>query len=121
MTKRFLLLSMMLLLVPTSARAQARELVDIGGYRLSVLRAGTGAPTVVFEAGLGDSLDTWAPVWPAVAAYTTVVAYSRSGFGRSEPGPPEHTARRAVTELHELLARLQLRRPYVLGPRSYGG
>jgi pimeloyl-ACP methyl ester carboxylesterase len=106
---------------PALAVAQTRQLVDVGGHRLEVLRAGTGDPTVVFEAGLGDSLDTWAPVWPAVAAYTTVVAYSRSGFGRSEPGAPEHTARRAVTELHELLTRLHLRPPYVLVARSYGG
>ena len=107
--------------VPAIAPAQTRELVDVGGHHLEVLRAGTGAPTVVFEAGLGDSLDTWAPVWPAVAAYSTVVAYSRSGFGRSEAGPPEHTARRAVRELHELLTRLHLRAPYVLVARSYGG
>ena len=111
----------MLAVVPAIALAQTRRLVDVGGHHLEVLQAGTGAPTVVFEAGLGDSLDTWAPVWPAVAAYTTVVAYSRSGFGRSEPGPPEHTARRAVTELHELLTRLELRPPYVLVARSYGG
>ena len=121
MTKRFLLLSMMLLLVPTSARAQARELVDIGGYRLSVLRAGTGAPAVVFEAGLGDSLDTWAPIWPAIGTNATVVAYSRAGFGRSDLGPADRTARREVTELHELLTRLHLPTPYVLVGRSYGG
>jgi pimeloyl-ACP methyl ester carboxylesterase len=76
---------------------------------------------VVFETGLGDSLDAWAPIWPAIAARATVVAYSRAGLGRSEPGPPEHSARRAVVELHELLTRLRLPPPYVIVGRSYGG
>jgi len=107
--------------LPAVVPAQTRQLVDVGGHRLEALRAGTGEPTVVFEAGLGDSLDTWAPVWPGVAAYTTVVAYSRAGFGRSEPGGPEHTARRAVLELHQLLTGLHLHPPYVLVARSYGG
>jgi pimeloyl-ACP methyl ester carboxylesterase len=105
---------------PAIAVAQARQLVDVGGHRLDILRAGAGAPTVVFETGLADSLDTWAPIWPAIAARATAIAYSRAGFGRSEPGAPEHSVRRAVAELHELLTRLQLPRPYVLVGRSYG-
>src|SRR5947209_20268152 len=96
------------------AAAQTRQMVDVGGYRLEALRAGSGGPTIVFEAGLGDSLDTWAPVWPAIATTTTIVAYSRAGFGRSEAGPADRSARREVEELHALLARLRLPAPYVL-------
>jgi beta-lactamase class A len=99
---------------------EPREMIDVGGYRLQALRAGSGGPTVVFEAGLGDSLDTWAPVWPAIATTTTIVAYSRAGFGRSEAGPADRSARREVEELHTLLARLRLPSPYVLVGRSYG-
>jgi pimeloyl-ACP methyl ester carboxylesterase len=112
-----------LLLVPiaaTALAAQTRQLVDIGGYRLNVLRAGSGTPVVVFEAGLGDSLDTWSPIWPAIATNATVIAYSRAGFGRSEPGPADRSARQEVTELHELLTRLHLPMPYVFVGRSYG-
>ena len=118
MTRR--LVPWLLTVIPTLAAAQTRQLVDVGGYRLEVLRLGTGTPVVVFEAGLGDSLDTWAPVWPAIAASTTVIAYSRAGFGRSDPGPPDRSARREVGELHELLTRLHLTAPIVLVGRSYG-
>lgn len=100
---------------------QTPQLVDIGPLRLDVVRAGAGAPAVVFEAGLGDALNDWDRVWPAVAEFTTVVAYSRSGIGRSEPGQGDHTARRAAAELHALLARLRIPPPYVLVGRSYGG
>ena len=113
-------LIVLLLLAPAPAVAQARELVDVGGYRLSVLRQGTGNPVVVFEAGLGDSLDTWSPVLPAIAERTGVLAYSRAGLGRSDAGPADRSADQEVTELHELLTRLGVRTPIVLVCRSYG-
>lgn len=108
-------------IAPAVAGAQAHQLVDIGGYRLDVVRMGNGAPTVVFEAGLGDSLDAWSPIWPSIANNATVIAYSRAGFGRSDRGPNDHSARREVADLHEMLARLHLAMPYVLVGRSYGG
>lgn len=109
-------------LIPAAVSAQAHQLVDIGGYRLDVVRAGHGSPVVVFEAGLGDPLQEWASIWPAIAKTTTVVAYSRAGLGNSEPAtnPTDRSPRREVTELHTLLARLGLTPPYVLVPRSYG-
>jgi pimeloyl-ACP methyl ester carboxylesterase len=101
--------------------AQTPALVDVGGCRLDVLRAGSGSPAVVFVGGLGNALDTWSQITPAAAELSTVVAYSRAGLGRSEAGPHESTAKTAVAELHELLARLQLKGPYVLVGASYGG
>ena len=86
-----------------------------------MVRAGAGGPAVVFETGLGDSLDTWAPLVPVVGGYTTALAYSRAGFGRSQSGSSDHTAVAEVTDLHILLQRLGLRPPFILVGRSYGG
>jgi pimeloyl-ACP methyl ester carboxylesterase len=104
------------------AYAQAHQLVDVGGYRLDVVRAGHGSPVVVFETGLGDSLEDWTKIWPAIAKTTTVLVYSRAGLGRSDQptNPTDRSARREVGELHSLLRRLGLQPPYVLVPRSYG-
>src|SRR5262249_7545644 len=99
----------------------APRLVDIGGHRLGVLRAGAGSPTVVLGAGPRNPLEAWERVWPAVARSTSIVAYSRSGLGRSEPGPRAHTARGAVDDLHALRTALGLRGPCVLVGASYGG
>lgn len=112
----------MLWSAPAVATAQAptRQLVDIGAYKLDVVRAGSGSPAVIFEAGLGDSLSDWTGIWPAVAKRTTVVAYSRVSAG-STGGPADYGARRAVADLHALLAKLQIAPPYVLVGRSYGG
>lgn len=53
------------------------------------VEAGSGTPTVVFDAALGEpgSL-AWAGVMPLVAARTRVVAYDRAGIGASDPVSP---------------------------------
>ena len=103
-----------------TAGAQPHTLVSVGDHRLDVVRAGTGSPAVVFETGIADSLDTWLPMCRSLSEYTTVIAYSRAGFGRSDPGPADHSVPHAVADLHEMLRRLGVRPPYVLVARSYG-
>lgn len=103
------------------AGAQAPALVDVGGVKLDVLRGGVGSPSVVCEAGLGSGLEAWAPLVPSIAQYTTAVAYSRAGLGRSEPGSGDYGARAEVAALHALLQQLGLRPPFILVGRSYGG
>jgi hypothetical protein len=119
--RRWVKLLTLLAWLPAIAGAQHRDRVDVGGYRLDVLRSGSGDPAVVFETGLADSLDTWAPIWPAIARSATAIAYSRAGFGRSDAGTADHSARREVLDLHSLLHRLPAPPPYVLVGRSYGG
>src|SRR5690242_16191259 len=108
-------------LFPALLAAQTPQLVNIGTHRLDVVRAGTGSPTIVFEAGLGDTWEDWAPVWRQVAERSSVVLYSRSGLGRSEPGPGDNSARTEMAELHRLLDSLRVPRPVILVARSYGG
>jgi pimeloyl-ACP methyl ester carboxylesterase len=107
-------------LMPCVAGAQTHQLVDVGGHRLDLVRAGAGGPAVVFETGLGDSLDTWASFVTALGEYTTAIAYSRAGFGRSDAGA-DHSARAEVADLHALLRQSGIRPPVVLVGRSYGG
>lgn len=102
------------------AAGQAHTLVSVGDHRLDVVRAGSGGPAVVFETGLADSLDVWLPMLRTMSGYTTVIAYSRAGFGRSEAGSPDHSVPHAVADLHELLHRLPVKLPCILVARSYG-
>lgn len=51
--------------------------------RLHVEREGEG-PVVVLTHGLGDTVETWAPVVPALAERCTVVRWDLRGHGRSE-------------------------------------
>jgi pimeloyl-ACP methyl ester carboxylesterase len=96
-------------------------LVDAGGHRLHLVCAGSGTPTVVFDAALGASSLSWSLVLPEVAKVTRACSYDRAGMGWSDAGPLPRTAGRIVSELHELLHRADLPPPYVLVGHSFGG
>jgi pimeloyl-ACP methyl ester carboxylesterase len=103
-----------------AAGGQTHAQIDVGGHHLDYVRAGSGNPVVVFETGLADSLNVWLPMLDSVSRYTTAIAYSRAGFGRSESGAPDHSVPHAVADLHELLHRIPVQFPLVLVARSYG-
>src|ERR1700738_4057068 len=120
MITRFSLPFILLILCHVVA-GQSPQLVDVGGYHPDVVRSGSGTPPLILVGGLGNALDTWAQIVASAAELSTVVAYSRSGLGRSEPGPSKHAAKDSVLELHALLTKLNLKPPYVLVGASYGG
>ena len=98
------------------------QLVDVGGHRLHLNCAGTGSPTVVIDAGLGDWSASWSSwVQPEAARTTRVCTYDRAGMGYSEPGPLPRTAEHFAAELHTLLLRAGVPGPYVLVGHSAGG
>jgi pimeloyl-ACP methyl ester carboxylesterase len=98
------------------------QMVDVGGHRLPITCAGTGSPSVVIEAGLGDWSATWRSwVQPQAARTTQVCTYDRAGMGWSEPGPLPRTAAHFAQELHTLLHNAHVPGPYVLVGHSMGG
>jgi pimeloyl-ACP methyl ester carboxylesterase len=90
------------------------------GRTLRWVEAGSGGPTVVFDAGLGEpgSL-AWAGVLPAVAEHTRVIAYDRAGVGASDPVSPM-TVDSEVADLAALLSRAGDGRCVLVG-HSWGG
>lgn len=103
-----------------TARPPGR-LIDVGGHRLHIWCVGSGAPTVVLEAGLGGSSAVWGFVQPEVARFTRVCSYDRAGMGYSDPGPSPRTARRLAHDLAVLLERTGITEPAVLVGASIGG
>ena len=97
------------------------QLVDVGGYRLHINCTGTGSPTVVIEAGLGDWSTSWGFVQPEVAKTTRVCTYDRAGMGWSEAGPLPRDAAQFAKELHTLLQNANIPGPYVMVGHSLGG
>lgn len=97
------------------------QLVDVGGYRLHINCTGTGSPTVVIDAGLGDWSTTWGVVQQEVAKTTRVCTYDRAGLGWSEAGPLPRDAEQHAMELHTLLQNAQIPGPYVIVGHSLGG
>jgi pimeloyl-ACP methyl ester carboxylesterase len=97
------------------------ELVDVGGYRLHIKCTGSGSPTVVIEAGLGDWSTSWGFVQSEVAKTARVCTYDRAGMGWSEAGPLPRDAAQFAKELHTLLQNADIPGPYVMVGHSLGG
>ena len=82
---------------------------------------GQGNPTVILEAGLGDSSLIWTYVQPEIAKTNLVCSYDRAGYGWSEAGSYPRTALNEVQELHTLLANANVTGPFVMVGHSLGG
>lgn len=102
-------------LVPSEARPGALER---HGRALRWVAAGTGSPTVVLDAAMGTSSTTWAPILPALAAVTRIIAYDRAGLGGSDP-VRRLTVRSSVEDLYSVL-RAAGGGPCVLVGNSWG-
>jgi pimeloyl-ACP methyl ester carboxylesterase len=104
--------------------AQEPTLVRVDGRQVEVIQLGTGSPTLVLESGGGEDASQWKSILPALAKETHVIAYSRAGFGKSDPARGEVAApspQSSVRDLHQLLQVLGERAPVVLAGHSWGG
>jgi pimeloyl-ACP methyl ester carboxylesterase len=97
------------------------QLIDVGGHRLHLACTGSGAPTVVLEAGGGEMSSNLGWITPAVARDTRVCVYDRAGRGWSEPADTPQDGMQIATDLHTLLQRGHVPGPYVLAGHSFGG
>ncbi len=95
--------------------------IDAGGYALNMLTGGDGTPAVIFEAGFGAGLESWATVQSNVAKFARTVSYDRAGLGQSEAGPKPRAAKQIALELHAALQNAGIGPPYVLVGHSFGG
>lgn len=108
-------------------RADARRFpevgkrIDVDGHRLNINCLGQGSPTVILEAGLGDSSLEWRQVQPRIAQFARVCSYDRAGYGWSDPGPMPRTSRRIAGELHALLQHAHENPPFLMVGHSFGG
>lgn len=105
---------------PMDKLPHARFSATTFGIR-SLVVAGTGSPTVVFESGIGQGKRNWAPVFNQVAELTRVVAYDRAGYGQSEKSEQPRDGLQIVLELRDMLRTEGLEPPYVLVGHSLGG
>jgi pimeloyl-ACP methyl ester carboxylesterase len=82
---------------------------------------GSGSPTIVLEAGLGNDALIWGGVQPELAKTTRVCAYDRAGFGWSDALPAPRDADHIAVELHGLFLEAKVTGPIVLMGHSIAG
>jgi pimeloyl-ACP methyl ester carboxylesterase len=107
--------------IPDITTPKAEKMVDVGGRNLHSCVYGKSSPTVVLVSGFGAPQAYWNPVVPDLAAQTTVLTYDRAGIGKSEIGELPTHGKQAATDLHALLDKLNLPKPYIVVGHSYGG
>ncbi|MBD8878982.1 alpha/beta hydrolase [Rhodanobacter sp. 7MK24] len=109
-------------LVTSPVYTKPQQLVDMDhGRRMNIYCLGSGSPTVILDAGMGDSTISWALVQPALAARTKVCSYDRAGLGFSDGSSRPSAAANIAEDLHALLKAAHVAPPYVLVGHSAAG
>ncbi|GIP23859.1 alpha/beta fold hydrolase [Paenibacillus sp. J22TS3] len=97
------------------------KLVDVGGFRLHILKKGTGSPTILLEAASGETSQSWRKIPDEIAKFATVVSYDRGGFGWSDKAVTARTGPNIAQEFHTALKREGIQGPYIIVGHSLGG
>ncbi|NEN83947.1 alpha/beta fold hydrolase [Paenibacillus elgii] len=97
------------------------KLVEVGGYRLHLQKLGSGSPTIILEAGSGETSLSWRNIPEQLAEFATVVTYDRAGYAWSEKANTARTGANIVQELHSALKKEGIDGPYLLVGHSLGG
>jgi pimeloyl-ACP methyl ester carboxylesterase len=93
--------------------------IATGTITLNVERGGSGTPLVLTH-GLGDNLQFWDAVAPALAERHQVIRWDVRGFGASDKPPGPYSAAGFAADLLALLDALELDRVHLAGI-SMGG
>ncbi|MEK6287158.1 MAG: alpha/beta hydrolase [Acidobacteriota bacterium] len=106
-------------------KSSAGSMIDLGSRKLYINCSGEaviGSPTVVLEAGLNASSETWSNIQPEIAKFTRVCSYDRAGMRKSDPSPQQPTTSSQIArELHLLLSKSGVTGRLVLVGHSLGG
>ena len=109
---------------PTELSSAFDTLISAGEYSLHLrVRRGDWPITVLFEAGGGADLNSWAAVPETLAdrSRASIISYDRAGLGASELGPLELTPLEEIEGLRRTLRALQVPDGVVIVAHSYGG
>ena len=93
----------------------------VDGHQMRIDCTGSGSPTLVLDAGLGNDGLIWGGLQPVLAKTTRVCSYDRAGFGWSDALPPPRDADHIAAELHGLLIAANVNGPIVLMGHSIAG
>lgn len=97
------------------------RMVGVHGSSYHLRCMGSGSPTVILEAGLGESSLIWYPVQAAIAETTRVCAYDRAGLGWSDGTNDSMSPEQVAANLKTILQNAAIEPPFILVGHSRGG
>lgn len=92
-----------------------------GGQIIHIKCMGSGSPTVILTAGLGDWSAAWRNVQPQIAKTTRVCAWDRPGYGFSSGTTQPQTVINTTADLEAALKAAHIEGPYIAVGHSLGG
>ncbi|MBD9363053.1 alpha/beta fold hydrolase [Methylomonas fluvii] len=95
--------------------------IAVNGVNLHLYCLGSGSPTLVLEAGLGENVLSWYPVHAKLAQTMRVCAYDRPGLGWSDSIAAAIQPEEVAENLQALLHNAGIAPPFVLVGHSRGG
>ncbi|SDQ65013.1 alpha/beta hydrolase fold [Chryseobacterium soldanellicola] len=96
--------------------------VKIENHRLHYYKTGNGGPTVVFETAFDPAGHLqWYNIQQKLPTSFTSISYDRAGILWSERGQNPKSGEQMAKELHLLLEKANLPKPYILVGHSFGG
>ena len=107
--------------IVSNANQPPGMIYQVNGHAMRIDCIGTGSPTIVLDAGLGNDGLIWGTIQPVLAKTTRVCSYDRAGFGWSDPLPPPRDATHIAVELHGLLTAARIDGPILLMGHSIAG
>jgi pimeloyl-ACP methyl ester carboxylesterase len=97
------------------------RMISVNGVNLHLFCMGSGFPTLILEAGLGENSLSWHPVQSKLAQNMRVCSYDRPGLGWSDLINAPIQVEDVAKNLHTLLNNAGISPPYVLVGHSRGG
>lgn len=118
---RYFPLYLALLLLTGCASIRDKQIQQIENRNVESVINRLDGPVVIFENGLGGSIDWWAKVLPEISTDVAYYAYNRPGIGASSSVSTPRDGDHIVEELRSNLNAAGLKPPYVLVGHSIGG
>ena len=100
----------------------AGDFVDVGGHKLHYLKKGDGEATIIFESGadFGGHI-VWRNIQEKLSKNFTTLSYDRAGILHSQRGNNPKTCANIAEDLHVMIKKLALPKPYILVGHSLAG
>ncbi len=109
-------------LVTNCSSVKSLQQTDSNGKRVEFIKQGNGgAPTLVFETGMGPTISTWNTIIDSLSQHTNVYAYNRPGYGGSNLKDVPRSVVEVAEQLRINLKMANVPPPYVLVGHSAGG
>ena len=98
------------------------EFVDVETHKLHYLKKGDGKATIIFESGVdfGGHI-IWRNIQEKLSSNFTTLSYDKAGVLHSQRGDDPKTCAYIAKDLHTLIEKLDLPKPYILVGHSLAG